>query len=175
MKSWSLGRNFVWSSRVRWKSERSSEVLSEPTEKSRSLPKKLIGTCQEDCRKVQELTGSPPEHCREIVRSSPEDRQKLAGRIDLRTCLAQIMSQISQLARNWVWIWANPIRGRLGPCEDCVGPNERPKQCPKKSHPHGIVFETMSDGGTASLGGCTTPSRVPSSGIASLGGGTTQQ
>ena len=43
MKSWSQDRDHVGSSRVRRKSERSSEVLEEPTEKSRSLPEKLVG------------------------------------------------------------------------------------------------------------------------------------
>ena len=78
----------VGSSRVRRKSGHSSEVLPEPTEKSRSLPKKLIGTHQEDHRKVQELAESPLEYCQEIVGSSSEVRRKLAGRIDIGTCLA---------------------------------------------------------------------------------------
>ena len=73
MKSRSQGRDYVGSSRVRWKSGRSSEVLEEPAKKSQSLPEKFIGTCQEDRREVQELAGSPPEHYREIVRSSPEE------------------------------------------------------------------------------------------------------
>ena len=89
MKSRSQGRDFVGSSRVRRKSGRSSEVLAEPAEKSRSLPEKLVGTRQEDRREVQELTGTPPEHCREIVGSSLEDRRKLAGRNqDIGTYLA---------------------------------------------------------------------------------------
>ena len=45
-------------------------------EKSRSLPQKLIRTRQEDCHEVQELVVSPPEHCREIVGSSLEDRRR---------------------------------------------------------------------------------------------------
>ena len=76
MKSWSQGRDFIGSSRVRRKSRRSLEVLEEPNEKSQSLPEKLIGTHQEDHREVQELAGSPPEHCREIVGRSPEDHWK---------------------------------------------------------------------------------------------------
>ena len=76
MKSRSQERNFVVSLRVRWKSERSSEVLPESTEKSRSLPKKLVRTRQEDRREVQELAGSPLEHCQEIVESSSEARWK---------------------------------------------------------------------------------------------------
>ena len=78
--------------RFRWEFKSSSEVQTfvgssaEPTKKSKSLPKKLIGTHQEDHRKVQELAGSPPEHCREFVRCSPEVCRKLARRsLDLRT------------------------------------------------------------------------------------------
>ena len=80
MKSLSQERDFVESLRVRQKSGHSSEVLSELTEKSRSLPKKLVGTRQEDHREVQELIGSLLEYCREIIGSSPKDRRKLAGR-----------------------------------------------------------------------------------------------
>ena len=76
MKSRSQERNFVGSSRIRQKSGRSSKVLSELTKKSRSLPKKLVRTHQEDHREVQELTGSPLEYYREIVGSSPEARWK---------------------------------------------------------------------------------------------------
>ena len=88
MKSRSQGRDHVGSSRVRRKSGRSSDVLTEPTEKSQSLSEKFVETRQEDHREVQELAGSPSEHCQEIVGSSSEDRQKLAGRIDIGTCLA---------------------------------------------------------------------------------------
>ena len=84
----SQDRDHVESLRVRRKSGRSLEVLSEPAEKSRSLLDKLVGTHQEDRREVQELIGSLSEHCREIVGSSLEDRQKLTGRIDIGTCLA---------------------------------------------------------------------------------------
>ena len=65
--------------RFRWEFESSSEVrtfIGSFVEKSRSLPKKLVGTRQEDRREVQELVGSPLEHCREIVGSSPEARRK---------------------------------------------------------------------------------------------------
>ena len=85
MKSRSQDRDHVGNSRVHRKSGRLSEVLEELAEKSRSLLEKLIGTHQEDHHEVQELGGSLPEHCREIVGSSPEDRRKLAGRIDLQT------------------------------------------------------------------------------------------
>lgn len=159
MKSQSQGRDFVGSSRVHRKSGRSLEVLAEPTEKSRSLPKKLVRTRQEDHREVQELAESPPKYYREIVGSSSEEQtQEL---VQLSKCL-----RISQLSRNWAWIWANPIKGQLGPCKNCVGPNKRPKQCPKKSHHHGIVFETMSSGGTASLGDGTTQHCPPGGGTA---------
>ena len=73
MKSSSQGRDYVGSSRVRRKSRRSSEVLSELAEKSRSLPEKLVGTRQEDRHEVQELAGSLPEHCQEIVGSLPKE------------------------------------------------------------------------------------------------------
>ena len=66
--------------RFRWAFGSSSEVLSKLTEKSRSLPKKLIGTHQEDYREVQELVESPLEHCQEIVGSSVEDHWKLMVR-----------------------------------------------------------------------------------------------
>ena len=88
MKSWSQGRDHVGSSRVRRKSERSSKVLEEPAEKSRSLLEKLDGTRQEDHCEVQELSGSLPEHRRGFVGCSSEVRWKLARRIDIGTCLA---------------------------------------------------------------------------------------
>ena len=83
MKSHSQGRDFVGSSRVRRKSGRSSKVLSELVEKSRSLQEKLIGTRQEDRREVQELARSPLEHYRELVGSSPEDHWKKPRLADL--------------------------------------------------------------------------------------------
>ena len=88
----SLGvQECVGSPDVRRKSRRSSEVISELTEKSQSLPKKLVETHQEDHHEVQELTESPLEHCREIVGSSPEDHRKLAGRnLDLRTLFSLV-------------------------------------------------------------------------------------
>ena len=58
-----------------------------------------------------------------------------------------------------------------------MGPNERPKQCPKKSHRRGTVFEIVLGSGTTSLGGCITPGKVPSDGTtqhSTPGGGTTQ-
>ena len=76
MKFRSQERDFNGSSRVYRKSGHSSKVLPELTEKSRSLPKKLVGTCQEDRREVQELAGSPLEHYREIIGSSSEARWK---------------------------------------------------------------------------------------------------
>ena len=57
MKFRSQGRDYVGSSRVRRKSKRSSEVMSEPAEKSQSLPEKLVETCQENRHDVQELAG----------------------------------------------------------------------------------------------------------------------
>ena len=76
MKSWSQERDFVGSSRVRRKFGHSSDVLPELTEKSWSLPTKLVRTHQEDHREVQELAGSLLEHCQEIVGSSPERSSK---------------------------------------------------------------------------------------------------
>ena len=92
MKSRSQGRDYVGSSRVRRKSGRSLEVLEEPTEKSQSLPEKLIGTHQEDHREVQELAGSPPEHYQEIVGSSPEAHRKKPNLFCLEYVLGIIVS-----------------------------------------------------------------------------------
>ena len=65
--------------RSRWGFESSSKVWmviggsAEQSEKSSSLPKKLVRTRKEDRHEVQELVGSPVEHCREIVGSSPKE------------------------------------------------------------------------------------------------------
>ena len=83
MKSRSQERDFIGSSRARWKSKRSLEVLPKLTKKSRSLPKKLIKTHQEDRHEVQELAGSLLEHCQEIVGSSPEACRKKPRLTDL--------------------------------------------------------------------------------------------
>ena len=48
------------------------------SEKSRSLPKKLIGTCQVDRRKSRSL----PEVRRSIAEGSSDDRRKFTGRSD---------------------------------------------------------------------------------------------
>ena len=45
------------------------------SEKSRSLPKKLVGTCQVDRRKSRSL----PEVRRSITEGSSDDRRKFAG------------------------------------------------------------------------------------------------
>ena len=45
------------------------------SEKSKSLPKKLIGTCQVDCCKSRSL----PEVRRSITEGSSDDRRKFAG------------------------------------------------------------------------------------------------
>ena len=45
------------------------------SEKSRSLPKKLVGTCQVDCRKSRSL----PEVRRSITEGSSDDQRKFAG------------------------------------------------------------------------------------------------
>ena len=55
------------------------------SEKSRSLPKKLVGTRQVDRRKsrsLPEVRRSITEGSSEIDRSSPEARRKFAGRSD---------------------------------------------------------------------------------------------
>ena len=47
------------------------------SEKSRSLPKKLVGTCQVDRRKSRSL----PEVRRSITEGSSDDRQKFTGNL----------------------------------------------------------------------------------------------
>lgn len=78
--SQSQDKDHVGGSRVRWKSGRSSDVLWEQSEKSRNLPKKLVGTCQEDHRSSRSLPGvrqsivegSLDVH-RKFIRSSQEE------------------------------------------------------------------------------------------------------